>query len=336
MNVDLKGAATRFVSMVGVDDETGGKGLVRFEVLVDGKKVAESGDMRGNQPAKLLTADLRGAKWLTLSVIVPESDIDNCHADWAGARIELAAEATDTPVSAASPNPPPPPIAREDSPQPAIHGPRITGSTPGRPFLFLVPATGQGPLSFSARNLPDGLSLDPATGIISGSLKQAGTTVVDLTVKNALGKAAGKLTIVGGPHKLALTPPMGWNSWNCWADAVSDAKVRAAADAMVQSGLAAHGFQYVNIDDCWEAKRDANGEIHTNEKFPDMKALADYVHGKGLKLGIYSSPGTDDLRGLHRKLAARTAGRRHLCQVGHRLSQVRLVLLRLDRPQAHV
>ena len=136
MNVDLKGAATRFVSMVGVDDETGGKGLVRFEVLVDGKKVAESGDLRGNQPAKMLSADLRGAKWLTLSVIVPESNIDNCHADWAEARLELAADATDTPVSAASPNPPAPPIAREDSPAPAIHSPRITGSTPGRQTLF--------------------------------------------------------------------------------------------------------------------------------------------------------------------------------------------------------
>ena len=112
-----------------------------------------------------------------------------------------------------------------------------------------------------------------------------------IAVENSLGKAQGKLTIVGGPNKLALTPPMGWNSWNCWASAVSDAKVRAAADAMVQSGLAAHGFQYVNIDDCWEDKRDAQGEIRSNAKFPDMKALADYVHRKGLKLGIYSSPG---------------------------------------------
>ena len=89
-----------------------------------------------------------------------------------------------------------------------------------------------------------------------------------IAVENALGKAQGKLTIVGGQHKLALTPPMGWNSWNCWASAVSDAKVRAAADAMVPSGLAAHGFQYVNIDDCWEGKRDAKGEIHDQREVP--------------------------------------------------------------------
>jgi alpha-galactosidase len=103
---------------------------------------------------------------------------------------------------------------------------------------------------------------------------------------------------VGGQHKLALTPPMGWNSWNCWAGAVSDKRVREAADAMVGSGLAARGFQYVNIDDCWEDKRAADGEIRSNANFPDMKALADYVHSKGLKLGIYSSPGPKTCAGF--------------------------------------
>ena len=187
-------------------------------------------------------------------VIGPEAGIDFCHADWAGARLGLSPAAAAKPVPTAIKSAPAPPaLARENSPQPAIHSPRITGATPGRPFLFLVPATGQAPLSFSARNLPEGLVLDPATGIIRGSLQQPGTTVVDLTVKNALGETSRKLTIVGGRHKLALTPPMGWNSWNCWADAVSHDKVRAAADAMVRSGLAAHGFQYVNIDDAGRA-----------------------------------------------------------------------------------
>ena len=100
------------------------------------------------------------------------------------------------------------------------------------------------------------------------------------------------LTIVGGTHKLALTPPMGWNSWNVWAEHVDADKVKISADAMVKSGLAAHGFQYINIDDCWESPtRDADGNIQTNEKFPDMKALTDYIHAKGLRCGIYSSPG---------------------------------------------
>jgi alpha-galactosidase len=91
--------------------------------------------------------------------------------------------------------------------------------------------------------------------------------------------------------QLAATPPMGWNSWNHFAGRVTDADVRSAADALVSSGMRDAGYIYVNIDDTWEGERDANGVLHTNSKFPDMKALADYVHSKGLKLGIYSGPG---------------------------------------------
>lgn len=90
---------------------------------------------------------------------------------------------------------------------------------------------------------------------------------------------------------LARTPPMGWNSWNHFACKVTDADVRSAADAIVANGMKAAGYIYVNIDDCWQGKRDEKGVLHPNEKFPDMKALADYVHSKGLKVGIYSSPG---------------------------------------------
>ncbi len=92
-------------------------------------------------------------------------------------------------------------------------------------------------------------------------------------------------------QEVAQTPPMGWNSWNYFASKVDDAGVRAAADIIVSSGMKDAGYIYVNIDDTWEGKRDENGVLHTNEKFPDMKALADYVHSKGLKLGIYSGPG---------------------------------------------
>jgi alpha-galactosidase len=90
---------------------------------------------------------------------------------------------------------------------------------------------------------------------------------------------------------LARTPPMGWNSWNKFAGKVDDASVRAMADAMVSSGMSKAGYVYINIDDTWEMGRDAASNLLPNKKFPDMKALADYVHSKGLKLGIYSSPG---------------------------------------------
>jgi alpha-galactosidase len=90
---------------------------------------------------------------------------------------------------------------------------------------------------------------------------------------------------------LAKTPPMGWNSWNLFAGRIDDKTVRTMADAMVSSGMRDAGYVYVNIDDTWEGVRDAQGNLQSNHKFPDMKALADYVHSKGLKLGIYSSPG---------------------------------------------
>ncbi len=91
--------------------------------------------------------------------------------------------------------------------------------------------------------------------------------------------------------KLAATPPMGWNSWNHFAGRVTDKDIRDSADMIVSTGMRDAGYIYVNIDDTWEAGRDAQGNILTNDKFPDMKALTAYVHSKGLKIGLYSSPG---------------------------------------------
>ena len=110
---------------------------------------------------------------------------------------------------------------------------------------------------------------------------------------------------------LAKTPPMGWNSWNKFAGRVDDTAVRSMADAMATNGMKDAGYQYINIDDTWEASRDPQGNITTNKKFPDMKALADYVHSKGLKIGIYSSPGPNTCAGYegsygHEEQDART------------------------------
>ncbi|MDO8587564.1 MAG: NPCBM/NEW2 domain-containing protein [Armatimonadota bacterium] len=295
--IDLKGTVTGFASVVGVDDATAGKGSVCFEVWADGRKIAESGTLRGRE-SKMLSADLTGARKLLLRATDAGDGIDFDYADWAGAVLFLAPDAAEKPRTSKPPPEPLPEIASGVAPEPAIHGPRVVGATPGRPFLFLIPATGEGPLAYSAKNLPEGLTLDPDTGIITGSIKSAGTFIVKLTVRGPKAETARKLKIVRGERKLALTPPMGWNSWNVWARAVDADKARAAADWMVKSGLAAHGYQYVNIDDCWEAGRDESGAIRPNEKFPDMKALADYVHGKGLKIGIYSSPGPKTCAGF--------------------------------------
>jgi len=98
---------------------------------------------------------------------------------------------------------------------------------------------------------------------------------------------------------LALTPPMGWNSWNKFACNVDEKLIKEVADALVSTGLKDAGYTYINIDDCWHGERDAQGFIQPDAKrFPSgMKALADYIHGKGLKMGIYSDAGSQTCGG---------------------------------------
>jgi alpha-galactosidase len=173
---------------------------------------------------------------------------------------------------------------------PRINGPRIFGARPGHPFFYHLPVTGQRPITITADALPDGLSLDAATGNITGSVAQPGEHNVTFTATNAAGKASAPLRIVIG-DTICLTPPLGWNSWNCFHGNIDDAKIRGAADAMVATGLIDHGWTYINMDDRWEGQRDAAGNIQSSAKIPDIKGLAQYIHGKGLKIGLYSSPG---------------------------------------------
>ena len=191
---------------------------------------------------------------------------------------------------------PKPPLA------PRINGARIFGVRPGHPFLFTIAATGQRPMSFSARALPSGLVLDPQTGQITGRIARAGEYLSTLQASNQFGSASGRFKIVCG-ETLALTPHMGWNSWYVWENHVTDQIIRDAAEAMVSSGLINHGYQYINIDDCWAVKpgsadpslggtpRDDQGRVNANARFPDMKSLTDFIHSKGLKAGVYTSPG---------------------------------------------
>jgi alpha-galactosidase len=186
---------------------------------------------------------------------------------------------------------------------PRLNGPMLYGARPGRPFLFGVPVSGVRPITVSAKGLPEGLILDGASGVISGIAPPRGEYNIHLTASNALGTATRDLTIVIG-DKLALTPPMGWNSWNCWGTVVDQEKVLASARAFTTKGLADHGWSYINIDDGWEIKgdspepkRDSVGRIRVNEKFPSMRLLGDSIHVRGLKFGIYSSPGPQTCAG---------------------------------------
>jgi len=175
---------------------------------------------------------------------------------------------------------------------PWINGPGIFGVRPNSPFIYRIPATGQRPMEFSVENLPKGLSIDPQTGQMSGKLMEPREFLVTLRAKNSLGSAQKRFKIVVG-EKIALTPPMGWNSWNCWGGRVSAEKVLLSARGMVNSGLIDHGWTYINIDDAWQGKRGGEfAAIQGNEKFPDMKGLCDQLHAMGLKVGIYSTPWT--------------------------------------------
>jgi alpha-galactosidase len=291
MAIKLGAAAKSFHAAVGVDSETGELGSVQFLVIGDGKELGRSPVLHGGDAPHVFDLDLTGVREVLLVVEDGGDDINYDHADWGGAHFVLDPLASTLPYTMKFAEDPVPDIVRAPRDAPEIHAPLVVGATPGRPFLFRIPTSGKRPLVFTAEGLPPGLELAPGTGIITGHLESVGHTPVKLHVDGPAGSDDSTLTIIGGEHQLARTPPMGWNSWNVWGLAVDDAKVRAAADWLVRSGLADAGYSYINIDDAWEGERNAEGVLEPNDKFPDMRALANYVHAKGLKLGIYSSPG---------------------------------------------
>lgn len=181
-------------------------------------------------------------------------------------------------------------LTPKSAPTPRINGAKIFGARPGSQFLYSIPATGQRPITFAAEGLPEGLTLDKNTGRISGTVKKEGEYRVKLTAKNKLGTYSRDFRIVIG-DRIALTPPMGWNSWNCWGRDVTQEQVLSSAKGMAQSGLSDHGWQYINIDDGWQGNRGGEfNAIQPNKKFPNMEGLTKEVHDLGLKLGIYSTP----------------------------------------------
>jgi alpha-galactosidase len=301
LTILLEGKATLFTAQVGIDDEVAGhESAAEFEIYGDGKKLWSSGIMRLGDAARPCSVKLDGVKKLELLVTDGGNGNYYDHVDWADAKFETIGVNTFNTFSPVATEPyilTPTPAA-----EPRITGAKVFGVRPDSPFQFLVTATGNRPMTFSAYSLPNGLKINDKTGLVTGKLTKAGTYFVTLEAKNAKGKSERKLRIECG-DLIALTPPMGWNSWNCFAQEVSADKVKRAADAMVKSGLINHGWTYINVDDFWENNRDSKdqslrgklrdeaGNIITNSRFVDMKGLADYVHGLGLKIGLYSSPG---------------------------------------------
>jgi alpha-galactosidase len=295
--LELDGKIERFKASVGVDDGAGRRGSVRFLVYGDGKRLFDGGIMKGGQEAKAVDVPLTGVKQLRLMVTSAGDGTDFDHADWAQAEFVVTGG---RPLAVDPPKMPPEErviLTPKPGPQPQINGPKVYGARPGRPFIYRIPCTGTRPIRFTATGLPKGLQLDADTGIITGRVPQdRGEWITTLGAKNEHGTVERPFKIVGG-DTLALTPPMGWNSWYIHYNRVTEEHMRSAADVMIASGMADYGYQYVNIDDCWMKKkgdepyRDERGAVLPNSKFPDIKGMVNYIHGEGLRAGLYTGPG---------------------------------------------
>lgn len=144
-------------------------------------------------------------------------------------------------------------------------------------------------MRWSVEKLPEGLELDSKTGIISGVVTSKGDYTVTLKAENALGVSVKQLVIRIG-DELLLTPPMGWNSWNTFGQHLTEELVLQTADAMIANGMRDLGYSYINIDDFGSCRNGADGHLQIDKtKFPrGIKYVADYLHERGFKLGIYS------------------------------------------------
>ncbi len=297
--IDLHGSCERFQAKVGVDDAANGASSILFRVIADGRRLFDSGVMKPGAKAETVDVDLTGCKQLLLQVLDAGDGVAFDHANWADAKFLVNGSA---PTTIQVPAEEKVVLTPKPGPAPRINGPTIYGARPGNPFLYRIPAQGNRPMRFSAKGLPATLKLDENTGIISGTTPASGEYRVTLRASNKHGKDSRLFRIRAG-ETLALTPPMGWNHWYAHYNRITDEMMRQAADLMISSGMADVGYQFVNIDDCWMnapkhddpkrvgPARDAQGRILPNSYFPDMRGLADFIHSKGLKAGLYTSPG---------------------------------------------
>ena len=311
------GNVVAFEATVGLDDDSDvaakgsyGKPTGEFRIWADGKIVWRSGFMKSGDDPKAVHADLKGAKEIVLeSTSGGEWTACNAvHADWADARFICARDAKLERIADPARTMQLGIQTPKEKDEPQFNGADIWGVRPGRPVIFRVPVSGVRPMTFTAKGLPAGVTLD-GRGVLRGTAPSAkGDYDIEVTAKNAKGEATRTIRLaVGGT--IALTPPMGWNSWNTLCHRLTQKDAMAAARALEESGLADHGWAYVNLDDFWEMNnwskpdadnyrpelvgpsRDARGRILPNPTFPDMKALTDYIHSFGFKAGLYSSPG---------------------------------------------
>ncbi len=310
--IELDGKAVRFSAQGGISD-TAKTSLVNFrgtfadvEYLVygDGKLLKRSGRVNQGDPAASIEADISGVRELLLAVDGPKG----AYANWVNARIAYTGR---EPRTVFSPQERAVKRAAVQPPEPRINSAAVSGVRPRTSFLYAIAATGRRLMTFSAKGLPEGLRLDTEAGIITGTRARPGEYMVTVGARNALGEGTKVLRIVVG-GRLALTPPMGWNAWDVILGPASETVLKEMADAMVAYGLRDAGYEYINIDDSWVVDRDQEGRLVADPvRFPSgMKALADYLHARGFKLGIYSSPGATACAGYPGTLGHEETARR--------------------------
>ena len=180
-------------------------------------------------------------------------------------------------------------LTPKPSSSPRINGAKVFGVRPGHPFLFTIAATGEKPVVFSAEGLPDGLQLDKNNGRITGSVSTPGTYNLKLVATNKYGKYERDFRICVG-DRIALTPPMGWNSYNAYGLGITQELIMKNVRAYAESGLINHGWTYLNLDGGWQGYERGgkyNAIVPDSAKFPDFQGLIDSVHALGLKFGLY-------------------------------------------------
>ncbi len=300
LGIALHRSARDFSAQVGVDDAVGrhGHGRVRFLVRGDGRTLYDSGVVQGGDPAHRISLDVGGVALLELISDAPGDNTHQGHADWCEAVITFDGQ---RPVAVARSRGEPEILTPPPSPAPRFVAGWLLAAHPGSPVIYTIPCLGEAPLRFSAEGLPEGLQLDPARGIISGIAPSSGSYPITLQVGNSHGRAQRVLTLVVG-GELALTPPMGWSSWNCCHAQVTADIVRANADALVAAGLHRLGYRYVNTDDGWQGSRSRQSTIpmalQGNAAFPDFTGMVADLHARGLSAGIYHVPNVHSPQGL--------------------------------------
>ncbi|NVD06463.1 alpha-galactosidase [Vibrio sp. JPW-9-11-11] len=173
---------------------------------------------------------------------------------------------------------------------PRINGAKTVGYYPNHPFQHKVAASGAKPIVYFADDLPAGLTLNSNTGVLSGTVQTPGKYEIQLTVRNTFGQDTKTLRLCIG-DQICLTPPMGWNSWYCHSELISEDAIKQTAIAFIEKGLIDYGWSYINIDDCWQGERcPSTLALQANERFNDMRGMCQFVKSLGLKPGIYTTP----------------------------------------------